>query len=691
VSAGVASASKNPEALNASDVYGVLKRYFGYTQFREGQQELIERLLASGDCLGIMPTGAGKSLCYQIPALVLAQVRAQDPPVSSPGLTLVISPLISLMQDQVSALTDAGVAAAFLNSSLTAAQRTQVLRDAREGRYQLLYVAPERLEAPDFLAFARQVRLNLVAVDEAHCISQWGQDFRPSYLRIPAFINQLQTRPPVGAFTATATPYVRADIIELLCLRDPLVVATGFDRPNLHFAVSRPRDKFVTLLSFLRKQAGLGTVGCQGDGATVPHDGTFPMQQQSHQVGQLPRPPLSLPTPSGIVYCSTRATVEEVCERLRDSGFAATRYHAGLSEQERLANQDDFIYDRKPLMVATNAFGMGIDKSNVSFVVHYNMPMNLESYYQEAGRAGRDGTEATCLLLYAPGDVQTGRFLITRRQDAAEDPLVRATLEEKDLELLRQMTFYATTSDCLRAFILRYFGEHTAPACGNCSNCHTAFEEVDVTIEAQKVISCVYRLAQRDRSFGKSMIADILRGSKNKRILQMGLETLSTYGIMAEVSLHRVHLIMEHLVAAGHLAISDGDYPVLLPTESSRALLAKDARFVVKLPKEPPKPSPEELAAQKAADKRGRGAGVVAAQAADPVLFEKLRALRFSLAQEANMPSYIVFSDASLRDMTHRLPQTEAEFLEVSGVGATKLERYGTAFLTCITDHLNQQ
>jgi superfamily II DNA helicase RecQ len=644
------------------------------------------------------------------------------------------------MQDQVSALRDAGVAAAFLNSSLTATQRAQVVRDAREGRCQLLYIAPERLEAPDFLDLVQRVCLVLVAVDEAHCISQWGQDFRPSYLRIPAFIDELAARPPIGAFTATATPFVRRDIIELLRLREPLVMATGFDRSNLYFAVSRPRDKFARLLNFLRERAGsLSNAAASSDPATAPSAtdaasgvGATPVvattPSSASDAGVIrdadvtpdaaPAAPdtsvtfaagaataatasdasATIAVGSGVIYCSTRATVEEVCARLQESGFAATRYHAGLSEQERLTNQNDFIYDRKPLMVATNAFGMGIDKSNVNFVVHYNMPKNLESYYQEAGRAGRDGTEARCLLLYAPQDVQTARYLITHSETSVADATARAALVEKDLELLRQMTFYATTNDCLRAFILRYFGEHTAPSCNNCSNCHTAFEEVEVTVEAQKIISCVYRLAQRDRSFGKSMVADILRGSKNKRIAQMRLDTLSTYGIMDDISLHRLHLIMDHLIAAGYLAVNDGDYPVLTPTPTTRALLQENACLTIKLPKEPPKPTPEEKAARRAAGGSGRfgsdsagGGHAVPTTAADAALFEKLRALRFSLAQEADIPAYIVFTDATLRDMTHRLPQTEAEFLEVSGVGAAKLARYGAAFLVCIAEHLGKR
>jgi ATP-dependent DNA helicase RecQ len=615
--------------------HDILKRYFGYDDFRVGQEALIDQLLVGRDCLGIMPTGAGKSLCYQIPALALD------------GLTLVISPLISLMHDQVGALVEAGVKAAYLNSSLTPKQRSKVLAQAEAGKYQLLYIAPERLEADDFLRFAQNTHIALVAVDEAHCISQWGQDFRPSYLKIPEFINSLAPRPPVGAFTATATRHVKGDIMERLRLQDPLTITTGFDRPNLHFAVSRPKDKTAHLLAFLRDQK----------------------------------------TASGIVYCATRNAVEEVCSDLLEAGFMATRYHAGLTELERKTNQDDFLYDRRTIMVATNAFGMGIDKSNVNFVVHYNMPKNLESYYQEAGRAGRDGTPANCLLLYAPKDVQTNKFLIGLSQEGTRlDARSREELQRKDLELLRQMTFYATTNDCLRATILDYFGEPTTPFCDNCSNCHTTFEEVDVTTEAQKIISCVYRLGEQDRSFGKSMVIDILRGSQNKRILQLGLNKLSTYNIMTEVSLHRAHNIVDWLVAEGYLQTSVGDYPVLRLAASYRELLAKDAVVKIKLPKPPPKPQKP-----KNAEKGGLSPDKSAPQApADPDLFEKLKALRTELAREAGMPAYIIFSDAALRDMTHKLPTTQAAFLEVSGVGTVKLDRYGVPFLACIAEHLAQ-
>jgi ATP-dependent DNA helicase RecQ len=622
-------------------VQEVLRRFFGYGEFRPGQRELIDQVLAGGDCLGIMPTGAGKSLCYQVPAL------ARD------GLTLVISPLISLMKDQVTALRDAGIEAAYLNSSLTPTQRATVLDNARAGRYRLLYVAPERLETPELASLARHVTIPLVAVDEAHCLSQWGQDFRPSYLRIPAFIDQLEPRPAVGAFTATATALVRDDIVTLLRLRDPLVITTGFDRPNLHLAIARPRDKEAHLVAFLHEH----------------------------------------PNETGIVYCATRNAVEEVCATLIDAGFAATRYHAGLSDLERRTNQDDFIYDRAQVMVATNAFGMGIDKSNVRYVVHYNMPKNLEAYYQEAGRSGRDGLPSHCLLLYAPADVQTNRFLITHGQtNTSLDAFTRDALEQKDLELLRHMTFYATTNDCLRAHILDYFGQQGAPFCGNCSNCLTTFEEVDATVEAQKIISCVYRLLARDRRLGRTMVLDILRGSKSQRLLQMGLDTLSTYGIMASVPLNRAHRILDNLVAAGHLCVSDGEYPVLLPGATARDLLHPDARYLIKLPKEKP---PREKAAEKA--KRGRpaahpsddgaagGAGFDAA--IDQTLLGKLKALRSSLAREAEMPAYIVFSDATLRDMAQLLPRTSEEFLEVNGVGTVKLERYGAAFLACIREH----
>jgi ATP-dependent DNA helicase RecQ len=633
----------------------ILQQRFGYADFRAGQDALIEHLIDGRDCLGVMPTGAGKSLCYQVPALIFE------------GLTIVISPLISLMKDQVDALRSNGIEADYLNSSLSPAQRSAVYRRAAQGICRILYVAPERLDAPEFSHLIAQTRVALVAVDEAHCISQWGHDFRPSYRDIPRFIDGLNPRPAVGAYTATATQRVRADIEQLLQLHDPFTLVTGFDRANLHFAVKRPRDKTTTLLSFIRERGEA----------------------------------------SGIIYCATRRTVEELCEELCDAGLAATRYHAGLSENERRASQDDFLYDRRTVMVATNAFGMGIDKSNVGYVVHYNMPLNLESYYQEAGRAGRDGSPATCLLLYEPADVQTNTFLITHRDEnrgggssfsgdgsasAPLDPVAREARISNDLALLRQMTFYATTNDCLRGFILRYFGEAAPVFCGDCSNCLTTFESLDVTIEAQKIISCVFRLRERGRSLGKTMVTDILRGSHNKRILEQRLDTLSTYGIMADCSTARLRALLDTLIEKGYLDLTETEYPVVLFNERSRTLLAPDASFVVKLPKEKPPAEKDERAP---ASTRGRRASASATSdweaEMDPQLFERLRELRFRLAREADMPAYIVFADAALREMAARKPRTSDEFLQISGVGMVKLERYGADFLTCIQDYLAQQ
>ncbi len=444
----------------------VLRQYFGHSSFRNGQEQLIDSILEGRDVLGVMPTGAGKSMCYQIPAILLD------------GTVIVISPLISLMRDQVDALVQNGINAACINSMQDSASSYEVYRRAAAGEYKLLYVAPERLATEGFLRLCSLLTIPLVAVDEAHCVSPWGQDFRPSYLNISRFVKSLKTRPITAAFTATATDMVKRDIVDILELHDPFSITTGFDRPNLCFEVRKPADKDSELLKILNG----GTSG------------------------------------STIIYCATRKNVETVCAMLKRNGFNAGQYHAGFSAEQRRAAQDDFLYDRIDVMVATNAFGMGIDKSNVSLVVHYNMPKDIESYYQEAGRAGRDGGDARCILLYGYEDVALAEFMIKNSPRSDEE------LEKRDRIRLRKMQGYVGTSNCLRAFILRYFGEKAENSCGNCSNCNGDFETVDITVDAQKILSCIFRLKQRGRAVGKALISQILTGSRDKRIIEEGYD-----------------------------------------------------------------------------------------------------------------------------------------------------------------------
>lgn len=605
--------------------YDILKTFYGYDTFREGQEELIDCLISAQDVCGIMPTGAGKSVCYQVPALLL------------PAVTLVISPLISLMKDQVRALNQMGVHAAYLNSSLTFSQYKKALAFAKEGRYKIIYVAPERLLTEEFLDFAVHTEISMVAVDEAHCVSQWGQDFRPSYLRIPEFIKALPTRPVIGAFTATATREVKEDIVRMLELSAPHITVTGFDRKNLYFEVRHDKDKYRGIVNYLN----------------------------SH------------PDASGIIYCATRKNVEEVCEKLIADGFPATRYHAGLSDQERRANQEAFTYDEYPLMVATNAFGMGIDKSNVRFVLHYNMPKNMESYYQEAGRAGRDGAKADCILFYSSQDVITNQFFIEQNRDNEE--LTGEALElvrQRDRERLKKMTFYCHTTDCLRDYMLRYFGEYGAGYCGSCGNCLHTFETVDITAIANDLIGCILTSGMR---YGVNVILDALRGSRNEKVLRFHLDENHYYASHGDETIVFLRQVLNYLVLTEYLTITDDQFPIVKVREKGLTFFSEagDFRPVLTM-KTARKPAPSSAASDSGSKKR-KASSASAHSGNGP--FEALRALRTRLARTQHVPPYLIFSDKTLEAMCVQLPQTKEEMLSVHGVGELKYQKYGEDFL----------
>lgn len=611
------------------DKYEVLKQTFGYTSFREGQERLVDSTLSGRDVLGIMPTGAGKSICFQIPALMF------------PGITIVISPLISLMKDQVTALNAAGIHAAYINSSLTEGQFYKAMEYARKGRYKIIYAAPERLMTESFLALAQEVPISMVAVDEAHCISQWGQDFRPSYLKIVDFIQQLPVRPVLAAYTATATKAVKEDILCILGLQNPDVLVTGYDRKNLYFAVEKPKNKKDALLEYLRKNS----------------------------------------EKSGIIYCNTRKNVEEVHHHLVQAGYPAVRYHAGLLEEEKKQNQEDFIYDVMPIMVATNAFGMGIDKSNVRFVIHYNMPKDLESYYQEAGRAGRDGEPGECILYYAGQDVKTNEFLIEQQMENQElEREEQELIRERNYERLRKMTFYCFTSECLRDYILRYFGEYGGTYCGNCRNCLTEFQDVDVTEEVKVILNLVVSSGQR---YGVQAVVDAVHGSDSAKVRQFRLSENSYYGVLKDRTIVRLRQILNDLLVKEYLWLTPGDYPVLKLREKGRQFLQeKDSpQIFLKLPKEQEKTETKQKAQKKRAVEDVKY----------PELFEILRQHRYQLAQKAHIPPYIIFSDKTLREMSTYLPVNREEMLAINGVGNSKYEKYGKAFENLIQDFIRNQ
>ncbi|MDD2556231.1 MAG: DNA helicase RecQ [Syntrophaceticus sp.] len=582
----------------------ILKKHFGYPSFRKGQEKIIANVLQGQDTICIMPTGGGKSICYQIPALLLE------------GTTIVISPLISLMKDQVDTLQGLGMPATFINSSIDYHEAAQRFRETQQGKYKLLYIAPERLMAGQFSAQLTSLPISLVAIDEAHCISQWGHDFRPSYRDIMPFLETLPKRPVVTAFTATATPEVTQDIIQLLRLQNSNVYIAGFDRENLFFSVVRGENKRDFLLSFL----------------------------QNHQ------------EEAGIIYTATRKEADNLYEMLGRKGYAVGRYHAGLSDQERSANQEKFLYDDLKIIVATNAFGMGIDKSNVRYVIHYNMPKNMEAYYQEAGRAGRDGDPSNCILLFSPQDTFIQRFLI---EQSTQEP----ARKEGEYKKLRAMIGYCYTPHCLRNYILHYFGEETTEECGKCGTCNDEYELQEITIEAQKILSCVIRMKER---FGISLIADVLKGSQSQKVLSYGFDKLSTYGLLSNMKTKEITDLINYLLAEQYITLQGGQFPVVKLTRKAVPALKSQEKVYrkVRIKKETAAP--------------------------DSQLFEKLRTLRKGISQQENIPPYVIFHDFTLREMAEICPTDQVLMLAIKGMGETKFARYGYLFLEVIRKHLKE-
>ncbi|MDY3796707.1 MAG: DNA helicase RecQ [Agathobacter sp.] len=598
-----------------------LKYYFGYDSFRDGQENIINAILSGRDILAIMPTGAGKSICYQVPALML------------PGITIVISPLISLMQDQVKSLNEAGIHAAYINSSLSENQISKALSLAAQGHYKIIYVAPERLESSEFIWFAMNVEISMVTVDESHCISQWGQDFRPSYLKIVSFIEQLKKRPIVSAFTATATEEVKDDILCTLGLNNPVTVITGFDRANLYYRVEHIKRKNDFITDYVKQHKN----------------------------------------ESGIIYCATRKNVDAVYELLFKNGVSVARYHAGMSNADRKNSQDDFIYDRASVIVATNAFGMGIDKSNVRYVIHYNMPQSMENYYQEAGRAGRDGEPSQCILLFSAQDIMINRLLLENKDFSEISDEDAELVRERDAHRLRVMEMYCRGTGCLRNYILNYFGEMTDTQCDNCGNCHRDYKEQDMTAQAKWVINCV---AETRGRYGLNIVLGTLMGANRARIRELGTNNYKSYGALKEYTEDEIRDLIMLLIDDGYLIQTEGRYSVIKIGNGIERLRDDSNRIVVRRYDE------KEPERKKQTGAKRKKTDELTSEGYD--LFEKLRALRLEIAREESMPPYIIFSDKTLIDMCVKKPTNKEEMLNVSGVGEHKFAKYGERFIEAI-------